>query len=106
MAAFNWRRWIGSKFGRFTGGARKPGAAVRHGLLSVEQLEGRLTPANFVVTNANDSGPGSLRDAIDQANDETANPGLDHIWFDSSMSGKTISLTSGESGGDFASQLL
>src|SRR5215475_479426 len=34
--------------------------------------------ANFTVINTNDSGPGSLRDAISQAN---ANPGPDTIDF-------------------------
>jgi Ca2+-binding RTX toxin-like protein len=35
--------------------------------------------ATFTVTNSNDSGPGSLRQAIIDAN---ANPGLDNIFFD------------------------
>ena len=43
------------------------------------------------MTNTNDSGPGSLRDAIAQAN---ANPGPDTITFDPSVTG-TITLTSG-----------
>ncbi len=38
-----------------------------------------LTAATFTVTNTNDTGPGSLRQAIDDAN---ANPGLDTIAFD------------------------
>lgn len=46
--------------------------------------------ANFTVTNLNDSGPGSLRDAVAQAN---ANPGADVITF--SVTG-TIVLTSGQ----------
>ncbi|WP_343762917.1 DUF11 domain-containing protein, partial [Gangjinia marincola] len=48
--------------------------------------------ATFTVTNTNDAGPGSLRDAINQAN---ANPGLDIIEFDLSLAGQTIFLTSG-----------
>ena len=44
------------------------------------------------VTNTNDSGPGSLRQAILNAN---ANPGLDTIDFAPGLSG-TIVLTSGE----------
>ncbi|HET6408124.1 MAG TPA: hypothetical protein VFG14_09605, partial [Chthoniobacteraceae bacterium] len=43
-----------------------------------EPLEQRIAPANFVVFNVNDSGPGSLRDAILQANGST---GFDTITF-------------------------
>ena len=49
--------------------------------------------ANFKVTNTNDSGIGSLRRAIEYAN---ATNGADIIILDSSLSGKTINLTSGE----------
>ena len=45
--------------------------------------------AGYVVTNLDDSGAGSLRDAIEQAN---ANPGLDTIDFDSALNGGTITL--------------
>lgn len=38
-----------------------------------------VNAANIPVTNLNDSGPGSLRQAILDANDEEANPGLDVI---------------------------
>lgn len=41
-------------------------------------LSTSLSASNFLVFNSNDSGPGSLRDAINQAN---ANPGLDIILF-------------------------
>jgi hypothetical protein len=51
----------------------------------------KTAPANaIVVTNTNDSGPGSLRDALAVANDG------DTINFDSSLKGQTITLTSGE----------
>src|SRR3954452_1770751 len=42
------------------------------------------TPASastVTVSNLNDSGPGSLRDAINQANNEGTNPGVDTITF-------------------------
>jgi titin len=45
----------------------------------VEVLEGRLLLSTFVVANTNDSGPGSLRQAILDAN---ANPGTNAIAFD------------------------
>ena len=48
--------------------------------------------ATFTVTNTNDSGAGSLRDAIAQAN---ASPGADTIDFAASVTGKIV-LTSGQ----------
>jgi hypothetical protein len=47
----------------------------------LEVLEGREVPATFLVTNLNDSGPGSFRAALAAANDELANPGEDTITF-------------------------
>lgn len=49
-------------------------------------------PFTFTVMNLDDSGPGSLRDAIDQAN---MSPGADFIDFADELSG-TITLTTGE----------
>src|SRR5262249_50258935 len=60
--------------------------------LSIEGLEDRLTPNTYTVTNLDDSGPGSLRDAITQAN---ANHGPDVVNFAPGLKG-TITLTSGE----------
>jgi hypothetical protein len=70
--------------------------------LYVEKLEDRLPPALFTVLNSNDTGSGSLRDAILQAN---ANSEADTILFgDGSGTGGTnfldvtpdvITLTSG-----------
>ncbi|MDY6804076.1 MAG: hypothetical protein SXA11_09760 [Cyanobacteriota bacterium] len=47
-------------------------------------------PATLTVSNIDDSGAGSLREAI-----ATANPG-DVIKFDASLANKTITLTSGQ----------
>jgi hypothetical protein len=44
----------------------------------------------ITVTNTNDSGPGSLRQALAEANDG------DTIDFDPSLNGQTITLTSAE----------
>ena len=44
----------------------------------------------ILITNTNDSGPGSLRQALTTANDG------DTIDFDSSLNGRTITLTSGQ----------
>jgi hypothetical protein len=50
--------------------------------------------AVITVTNADDSGDGSLRSAIAQANDSEGN--IDTIEFNSSLNGQTIVLSSGE----------
>ncbi|HEY1377553.1 MAG TPA: FG-GAP-like repeat-containing protein [Gemmataceae bacterium] len=55
--------------------------------LSVEQLESRDAPAVFTVTSAADSGPGSLRQAILDAN---ARPGADTIRFQIASGTQTI----------------
>lgn len=52
----------------------------------------RVRASNFTVTNLDDSGDGSLRQAILDAN---ANPGPDSIDFQDELSG-TITLTSGQ----------
>ncbi|WP_034937690.1 choice-of-anchor Q domain-containing protein [Gloeocapsa sp. PCC 73106] len=52
-----------------------------------------MQSTTFTVTNAEDNGSGSLREAIAVAN---ASPGDDEITFSPSLTGETISLTSGE----------
>jgi hypothetical protein len=58
--------------------------------LGVEQLDDRIVPSTFTVTNLLDNGAGSLRGAVIAAN---ANPGADVINFATTG---TIALTSGE----------
>jgi len=61
--------------------------------LFVEGLEPRVLLSTLTVTTSNDSGTGSLRQAIIDANDA---PGADIIEFDPSLAGSTIALTSGQ----------
>ncbi len=53
----------------------------------LEVLEGRQMPSTFRVTNTNDTGPGSLRQAILDAN---AQPGLDTIAFNVAGAGTPV----------------
>ena len=57
-------------------------AAVRFFRPKVEELEARAVPATFTVVNALDSGPGSLRQAILDANATANVGGPDLIAFD------------------------
>src|SRR5262249_18686857 len=61
--------------------------------LSLEALEDRTVPSTFTVDNLADSGFGSLRQAILDAN---ANPGADLIDFAPAARDGTIILTTGE----------
>lgn len=84
-----WERLSGTRraaspFGRRT--------TRRRSHLQFEPLESRAVPAVFSVTSAADSGHGSLRDAINRANNAT---GLDTISFNIAGSGtRTIALQS------------
>ncbi|HEY2783528.1 MAG TPA: VCBS repeat-containing protein [Fimbriiglobus sp.] len=62
--------------------------------LAVERLEDRTAPATIPVTSLADAGAGSLRQAILDANNETANPGPDTIVFTGAAAHGTITLTS------------
>jgi parallel beta-helix repeat protein len=77
-----------SRYFRLPNPPREPARAR----LALESLEDRTVPAPFLVTNLDDTGTGSLRDAIAQAN---ALGGLDTISFQAGLSG-TITLTTGE----------
>jgi hypothetical protein len=66
---------------------KKPGFLPR-----IEALEDRSLPSTFWVLNLADSGPGSLRQAV---LDAEAHPGADTIRFAHGLHG-TITLTSGE----------
>lgn len=57
--------------------------------IGIEELEERTLLTVFTVVNAYDSGSGSLRDAIAQAN---VTAGADSIIFDTSLAGQTILL--------------
>src|SRR5581483_4256672 len=58
---------------------------------SIEPLESRIAPAVFFVSTLADSGTGSLRDAINQANGHASSG--DTIVFDHVVGGKNVPLT-------------
>ncbi len=64
---------------------------------SIESLEARIAPATIFVTNLNDAGAGSLRQAILDANDPALHPGADLITFRGvAGGGGEIALVTGE----------
>ena len=89
---FAFRRSLASLFGK---NVSQPTTARRHrgsGRLRMEVLEDRSLLATFTVINTLDSGAGSFRDAITQANSTV---GVDTIAFSIAGTGvKTIAPTS------------
>jgi len=63
--------------------------------LALRALETRTAPAVFLVTAVGDAGPGTLRQALEDAN---ANPGADTVTFSPTVfsTPQTINLTSGQ----------
>src|SRR5271166_6268322 len=89
--------WLSNGFGLSSGPAAKKRAGVRRGVrtrtrLRFEPLEDRNLLSALTVLNLADSGAGSLRQAVLDAN---ANPGADTIQFAKGLHG-TIVLTSGQ----------
>src|SRR5262249_45265183 len=83
------RRWIRA----FRPAPRQKPAAPRHGcVLWMEVLEDRCLPSTYTVMNLADHGPGSLRQAVLDAN---AHPGADTIRFAPGLHGP-LALTGGE----------
>jgi len=82
----------GSGNGTITFTVQANGGEIRSGNITVGGQTFTVTQISLTVTNLNDSGVGSLRQAVINANNS---PGDDVITFHQSVSG-TISLTSGE----------
>src|SRR6516165_8862291 len=70
---------------------------TRHAVGRFDKLEDRTAPAIFTVSSPNDAGPGSLRDAIAQAN---ATPSADTIDFAPQLQRQTITLASTDPDGE------
>ncbi|MGO9464150.1 MAG: C2 family cysteine protease [Isosphaeraceae bacterium] len=88
-----------SPFGRSRFGRNAPfRKQSRRAKLSVESLEGRVVPSGFVVSSPLDlpNTPGTLRDAIDQANAEGQEGISSTITFTPSMNGDHIFLALGD----------
>jgi hypothetical protein len=87
-----WRRWLEQQF---RDARRVPRKLVRKKISPprLEALEDRNLLSTFTVVNTNDSGAGSLRDAINRVNADTS-PGIDTIKFAIGSGVQTIALQS------------
>jgi uncharacterized repeat protein (TIGR01451 family) len=74
-----WRRWLRALKAPNTRRGRP--ARARRAPLGLESLEDRWLPSTFTVLNTNDAGPGSLRQAILDANAHPNSGGPDRIEF-------------------------
>jgi hypothetical protein len=88
MRLLSWLRPARARSGRSAPSVRRPAAR-----LGVVPLEDRTVPSTFAVLTLADSGPGSLRAAVEAAN---ASPGADVIRFAPAARDGTVALTSGE----------
>ena len=89
LPKFNLARWFGNRLG--TNPVRKGKRQATFLKPQLLCLEERVTPATYTVTNFGNSGTGTLRAAIDLANNTITN---DTIVFDIGSSARTINLTS------------
>jgi hypothetical protein len=76
--------------------ALRNGTHPRRARPRLECLEDRTAPAAYFVTNTNDAGPGSLRDAINQVNAGA----FDAINFDIGPAGSQQTIHVGSAGGN------
>src|SRR5262245_21387173 len=89
--------WFPRKASRQPKGRTRPSQSSglrRRNRLACEQLEDRTVPSLFTVTTPGDSGAGSLRHTILDANSATY-PGADVIDFAPGLAG-TIALSGGQ----------
>jgi hypothetical protein len=90
------RQWFGSLVGKTSTPARKAPRRKHRANLALENLETRCLLSNFLVSNLGDSGTGSLRQAIINANNHANTAGtVDTVTFKAGLAGK-ITLTSGD----------
>src|SRR5438270_7616242 len=82
---------IGPRASRVRRAAAHPATPLRHRFSTLELLENRTLLSTYQITNLYDSGEGSLRWAITQAN---TSAGRDSITFDPSLAG-SINLATG-----------